>query len=168
MSYDPKKWGARCNECPRKGQTPVPPEGPKHAHLCWLGQDPGKTEVKRGRPFVGPTGQRLEALWAAGIEKLHTPITRSQVWVTNTCLCLPVTKSAREGRDAALCCAPRLQKELRMLHPEAGILAMGKWAFFAMTGLLKGSGKFQGFHVPLKKLPAMELKKKKPKRTRKK
>lgn len=157
MSYDPKKWGARCTLCPRREQTPVPPEGPRHAHLCWLGQDPGKTEVKRGQPFVGPTGQRLMLLWEAACETLRVALPRSQIWVTNTCLCLPVTKSTREAKLAADCCAPRLQRELKMLHPEAGVLAMGRWAFYALTGRTKGVGKFQGFHVPLRKFPAVPV-----------
>lgn len=169
MRYDPRKHDALCHLCPRAGQVVVPPEGPKRAHICWLGQDPGKTEVKQLRPFVGATGTRLIALWEKGCELTKVVLPRRLVWVTNVCLCLPVTKSQSEGRRAADCCAPRLRRELEALHPGAGILAMGKWAFYALTGLLKGQGKFQGFHVPITKLPDLkEVKPVKPKKAKKK
>lgn len=162
--YDPRAHGARCDLCPRKMQTPVPPEGPKRAMLCWLGQDPGKNEVKQLRPFVGATGTRLAGLWEAGCEANKVALPRSQIWVTNSALCLPLTKSASEAKRAVDCCAPRLRKELLNLHPSAGILAMGKWAFYAMTNKLKGIGKFSGFFKELKKLPPVpEVKEKKSK-----
>lgn len=165
MSYDPRKHGARCDLCPRREQVPVPPEGPKRAHLCWLGQDPGKNEVKQLRPFVGATGVRLAGLWEAGCEEVKVQLPRKFIWVTNVALCLPVTKSPAESKRAADCCAPRLRKELLGLHTDAGILAMGRWAFYAMTGLTKGIGKFSGFFKALKKLPPVpEVKVKKPKK----
>lgn len=167
MSYDPRKLGAKCSRCPRKGQTPVPPEGPKRAHLCWLGQDPGKNEVKQGRPFVGATGVRLGGLWEAGSEANKVSLPRKFIWVTNVSLCLPVTKGAAEAKRAADCCAPRLRKELLGLHSDAGILSMGRWAFYALTGLTKGIGKFSGFFKKLKRLPPVpEVKVKKAKKSK--
>lgn len=149
--YDPRKHGARCDACPRRGQVVVPPEGPKQgARWCWLGQDPGPTEVRKGRPFIGPTGTRLTRIWESACEAIGYPaIQRQEIWITNACLCIPLTPSAKEARDAATCCRPRLSAELARLHPDAGILAMGKWALFALTGKEKGMGGFQGFHLML-------------------
>ena len=148
MSYDPVRHGANCKNCPRRGQTPVGPSGPTGARICWLGQDPGVTEVQMGQPFVGATGKRLANIWAQAEKSIGKEIPRREIFVTNTCCCLPVTKSPKEAKLAADCCRPRLLAELSQLHPDAWILAMGKWAYYALSGKLKGQGKFQGFHLP--------------------
>jgi DNA polymerase len=52
-------------------------EGPEHAPLMCIGEQPGDREDRAGRPFVGPAGRVLdEALEAAGID-------RREVYVTN-------------------------------------------------------------------------------------
>lgn len=150
MKYDPRKFGAQCDSCPRKSQSPVPPEGPAKASWCWLGQDPGAQEVKHGRPFVGPTGTRLTHIWEEACTRAGRPVPRSSIWITNAALCLPVVNgNEKESRTAVLCCRPRLMKELNRLHPDAGLLVMGKWAWFSLTNEKKGMGKVQGFHLKL-------------------
>jgi uracil-DNA glycosylase len=55
----------------------VPGEGPKHAPLMLVGEQPGTEEDLAGVPFVGPAGRMLDrALEAAGIS-------RQEVFVTN-------------------------------------------------------------------------------------
>jgi DNA polymerase len=55
----------------------VPGEGPLHAALALVGEQPGDEEDMEGRPFVGPAGQLLDrALAKAGIA-------RGAVYVTN-------------------------------------------------------------------------------------
>src|SRR5258708_3355028 len=61
--YDPRENGALCDECPRNSRKPVPPEGKPGAQWIWLGQDPGQTEERLGRPFVGATGILLSRIW---------------------------------------------------------------------------------------------------------
>lgn len=52
-------------------------EGPEHAAIMLVGEQPGDQEDRQGRPFVGPAGQVLDdALREAGIQ-------RDQVYVTN-------------------------------------------------------------------------------------
>jgi DNA polymerase len=52
-------------------------EGPEHAPLMLMGEQPGDQEDKQGQPFVGPAGGVLDrALDAAGID-------RDAVYVTN-------------------------------------------------------------------------------------
>ncbi len=160
MKFDPRQRGALCDKCPRREQKPVPPEGRAGARAAWLGQDPGQNEVAMGRPFVGATGKRLTSVWAAMCERLGLDWPRSAIWITNACLCLPVKQSnEREAKLAADCCRPRLVKELRQLAPDAGILVMGKWAWYALTGRTKGKAKFDGFHVRVKssKLSALAV-----------
>ena len=54
--YDPKSYGARCDECPLKGRhTPVPPTyaagGPSATKMIIVGEGPGRMEIQEGRPF---------------------------------------------------------------------------------------------------------------------
>jgi uracil-DNA glycosylase len=70
---------AGCEQCDlyqRATQT-VFGEGPPHARLVMIGEQPGDHEDKDGRPFVGPAGKLLDrALDAAGID-------RAEVYLTN-------------------------------------------------------------------------------------
>jgi uracil-DNA glycosylase family protein len=70
---------ASCTQCDlyqRATQT-VFGEGPPHARLVMIGEQPGDHEDKDGRPFVGPAGKLLDrALDAAGID-------RAEVYLTN-------------------------------------------------------------------------------------
>jgi len=55
----------------------VPGEGPSHARIMLVGEQPGDEEDLRGRPFVGPAGRILDqCLEAAGLK-------RDVVFVTN-------------------------------------------------------------------------------------
>ncbi len=68
-----------CRGCPlyEHATQGVLGEGPVHAKLMLVGEQPGDQEDLQGRPFVGPAGRLLDrALEAAGID-------RSQVYVTN-------------------------------------------------------------------------------------
>ena len=68
-----------CRRCPlwRDATQGVCGEGPKHARLMIVGEQPGDQEDLAGRPFVGPAGGVLDAALAeAGID-------RDDVFVTN-------------------------------------------------------------------------------------
>jgi uracil-DNA glycosylase len=70
---------ADCTRCPlyRNATQVVPGEGPKHATVMLVGEQPGDQEDRQGHPFVGPAGRILDrAIVDAGIE-------RKQVFVTN-------------------------------------------------------------------------------------
>lgn len=154
LDYDARKNGAVCDKCPRKGSVVVPPEGPNKASICFIGQDPGRQEVKQRKPFIGPTGARLFKLWKIAWERMKLPVVpRERIWITNASLCMPVTKSNSEAKSAAVCCRPRLLRELRSrLLPHAGLLVMGRWAMFTVTGRDKGMSKYTGYHMKLKEL----------------
>jgi DNA polymerase len=68
-----------CTRCPlyRNATQTVFGEGPAHAALMLVGEQPGDQEDMTGRPFVGPAGKVLDrALEGAGIE-------RDSVYITN-------------------------------------------------------------------------------------
>lgn len=70
----------RCRRCPLYGSATqvVPGEGPLHAALMLVGEQPGDSEDREGRPFVGPAGRVLDhALKRAGIERGDTFVTNA-------------------------------------------------------------------------------------------
>src|SRR5438094_10026498 len=68
-----------CTACPlyKKATQTVFGQGPKHAAMFMIGEQPGDYEDVAGKPFVGPAGKILNrALEDAGIN-------RDEVYVTN-------------------------------------------------------------------------------------
>lgn len=98
--YDPKRYGADCDNCPLSGRPCVPPQF-EDGHVI-VGEAPGAVEVKQGRPFVGPSGKLLtKALEAVGAR-------REFLHITNTVLCY-----APQVPPAAIeACKPRLLREI--------------------------------------------------------
>ena len=70
---------AGCRQCDlyKRATQTVFGEGPPHARLVMIGEQPGDHEDKEGHPFVGPAGRLLDrALDEAGID-------RTEVYLTN-------------------------------------------------------------------------------------
>ena len=76
---DLREEAANCRACPlwKNATQTVFGEGPQHAQVMLVGEQPGDKEDLAGKPFVGPAGQMLDrALEEAGID-------RKKVYVTN-------------------------------------------------------------------------------------
>ena len=70
---------AECTRCPlfRNATQVVPGEGPAHAAIMMVGEQPGNDEDLAGHPFVGPAGRVLDkAIAEAGLD-------RKAIFVTN-------------------------------------------------------------------------------------
>lgn len=60
------------------GTRAVLGEGPLHAAIAFVGEQPGDQEDLQGRPFVGPAGRLLDAaMQEAGIDRQQTYITNA-------------------------------------------------------------------------------------------
>ena len=71
--------GLACTRCDlyQTGTPVVWGEGDPHAQVMLIGQGPGEQEAKAGRPFIGPSGEVLNAaLTTVGID-------RNKLWITN-------------------------------------------------------------------------------------
>jgi uracil-DNA glycosylase family protein len=69
-----------CTRCPlyRDATQAVPGEGPRHAAVMLVGEQPGDKEDLAGKPFVGPAGRLLDAaLQDAGIARDETFVTNA-------------------------------------------------------------------------------------------
>jgi uracil-DNA glycosylase len=108
-------------------------EGPKHASLILIGEQPGDYEDVAGKPFVGPAGKIMDrALEEAGID-------RKQVYVTNAVKHFKweprgkrrIHKKPNSREIAA--CRPWLEAELKSVKP-ALVVALGATAAQTIFG----------------------------------
>jgi uracil-DNA glycosylase family protein len=126
---------AGCQGCPlhaRATQT-VFGDGPAHAPLMLVGEQPGDDEDRRGRAFVGPAGKLLDrALQQAGIERdsaYVTNVVKHFKWVPKGSRRLHQKPNAREVGA----CLPWLEAEIDLIRPQILVL-LGATAAQALLG----------------------------------
>lgn len=102
-------------------------EGPEHAQLMLVGEQPGDQEDLAGRPFIGPAGKLLDkALQEAGLD-------RKTLYVTNAVKHFKFTARnifrQHQGANAQeqRACRPWLQAEIARVRPKL-ILCLGATA----------------------------------------
>jgi len=108
-------------------------EGPQHARVVMIGEQPGDREDREGRPFVGPAGTLLDkALAAAGMD-------RKEVYVTNIVKHFkwePRGKRRIHKKPNAVeisACRSWLDAELAAIQPQVVVL-MGATAAQSLLG----------------------------------
>jgi DNA polymerase len=119
----------KCKACPlwKSGTQTVFGEGPKHARIIFVGEQPGDKEDLEGKPFVGPAGRMLDrALEEAGVD-------RSETYVTNAVKHFKWEPAGKRrihkkpnSREIAAC-RPWLISEIESLQPEL-IVCLGATA----------------------------------------
>ena len=124
-----------CKACPlwiNATQT-VFGEGPEHARIMLVGEQPGDQEDRIGHPFIGPAGQLLDrALRDAGID-------RDDVYVTNAVKHFKWEPRGRRrlhkkpGETEIAACHQWLERELELVTPTL-VVAMGATAARALLG----------------------------------
>ena len=103
----------------------VPGEGSPTAEVMIVGEAPGASEDKQGRPFVGRAGKLLdELLGEAGLE-------REQVFITNVVKARP--PGNRDPRaDEVAHCMPWLETQLALIQPRL-VVPLGRHALAHFT-----------------------------------
>lgn len=115
---------AKCEECPLYDNGAYVPTEVNGTKLVIVGEAPGATEARAGRPFIGQSGKLLErTLEAHGIR-------RDDCTLTNTVSCRPRGNKDPDER-AIRCCRPRLESEVEGFDT---ILATGNTAATAILG----------------------------------
>ena len=134
-----------CARCPlyRNATQTVFGEGPTHAPVMFIGEQPGDQEDRQGKPFVGPAGKLLSrAMEEAGLN-------RSQVYVTNAVKHFkfePRGKRRLHKRPDAYeieRCKWWLGKELTLVAPQLAV-ALGATAARALFGRVTTISKVRG------------------------
>lgn len=117
---------AECSQCGLQGCPFVPPRNVSQARFAIVGEAPGFEEARSGEPFVGQSGQLLNAL----LKQLG--VDRSEVHVTNTVLCRP-PGNRTPTRAEIDCCRQRLLHELGQMPRLERVLALGKTAMQSLA-----------------------------------
>ena len=127
-----------CRKCRlwQGAKNGVPGEGPFHAKVMLVGQNPGEEEDKTGRPFVGRAGKFLNKVLA------KNGINREELFVTN--LVKHVTpKNRKPLPDEIAACAPYLEAQVNAIKPKIVVL-MGAVAWQAPR--VEGIEYFETYH----------------------
>lgn len=99
---------AHCEVCPYQemGQF-VPSLFPiKPIKLAVIGEAPGPQEARTGIPFTGPSGDLLNTVLQ------HHNVERTEVLLTNACLCRPFGPTEAPPKSALAACSERLYSEI--------------------------------------------------------
>jgi uracil-DNA glycosylase family 4 len=112
-----------CPDCPYGGPA-IGSRGNPSSPIAIVGEAPGETEIKEGRPFVGPAGTTLcQAIEEAGLRE-------ADPFITNSIACRP--HPVRPWVQAIDACRGRLMRELEA-HPRTVVVAVGGTALRAVT-----------------------------------
>jgi DNA polymerase len=114
-------------------------DGDPAARIMLIGEAPGAEEDRKGKPFVGPSGQLLDRMLATiGLE-------RSQVWITNIIFWRPPGNRPPTSAEIAAC-QPFLERQIELLRPRL-IVFLGGAAARALLGLQEGVTRLRGRHL---------------------
>lgn len=141
---------ADCRACPlwKDATQTVFGEGPPHAPLMLVGEQPGDKEDLAGRPFVGPAGQMLDrALDEAGID-------RKKVYVTNAVKHFKfvprgkIRLHQKPNTAEIKACRPWYERERATVKPVL-VVAMGATAAQSVFGKITPINKNRGHLIDL-------------------
>jgi uracil-DNA glycosylase len=123
-------------------------EGPQHAKVMLVGEQPGDKEDLAGKPFVGPAGQMLDrALEQAGID-------RNKVYVTNAVKHFKfvprgkIRLHQKPNTAEIKACRPWYERELQSIKPDL-VVAMGATAAQCVFGKITPINKNRGRLIDL-------------------
>jgi DNA polymerase len=116
----------RCRKCEIGAlrRNSVYGEGDPCAEVMVIGEGPGETEDKLGRPFVGRAGQLLDKMLLA------ISLNREDVFICNTVKCRPTLDDGVRLRNRAPSpeemanCRPYLDEQIEIIRPRA-MLCLG-------------------------------------------
>jgi DNA polymerase len=131
---------AACEKCPLLAQTrtqTVFGEGNPTPRLMFVGEAPGETEDRTGRPFVGKAGQLLTDMITKGMG-----LAREDVYIAN------ILKSRPPGNrdplpDEIRHCLPFLERQIAILRPEF-LCLLGKPAASTLLDTAISLGRLRG------------------------
>ncbi len=114
----------RCRLCASRTNT-VFGEGDPDARIFFIGEGPGETEDRTGRPFVGRAGELLDKMIGG------MGLRREQVYIANIVKCRPPNNRVPMPDEVATC-TPYLERQLEIIRPHV-IVTLGLPSLKYMT-----------------------------------
>jgi DNA polymerase len=114
-----------CDLCKTRGQV-VFGEGPENPLIMIIGEAPGEEEDTQGKPFVGPSGDKLDKILS------YINIPREEVYISNAVLCKPPNNRNPRQEEIAEC-KWRLDLQIQLLKPKL-IVVLGRIAMQSLQG----------------------------------
>jgi uracil-DNA glycosylase len=145
-----REEAATCRACPlwKEATQIVFGEGPQHAKVMLIGEQPGDKEDLAGHPFVGPAGQMLDrALEEAGVD-------RKKTYVTNAVKHFKffargkIRLHQKPNTPEIKACRQWYERELASIKPEL-VVAMGATAAQCVFGKITPVNKTRGRLIDL-------------------
>ncbi|MCF8008639.1 MAG: uracil-DNA glycosylase [Halanaerobiales bacterium] len=123
-----KESALKCNRCTlRKTCTQVVMgEGSLKHKIMVIGEGPGSTEDKKGRPFVGRAGNLLNKI----LQSVN--IKREEIYITNVVKCRP-PDNRNPNQNEMDACSPILKTEIKYINPKV-IVPLGSIALKYFLG----------------------------------
>ena len=125
----------------------IPGEGPPHAPMMLVGEQPGDQEDRQGHPFVGPAGRLLDTC----LEESH--VDRRELFLTNAVKrfkFIPRGKRRLHQTPTAADIAHYrwwLAEEVRLVGPKV-VVSLGGTALHALTARKQPLGPVRGMAMP--------------------
>ena len=111
--------------------------GGQPARWLVVGEAPGEQEDRQGQPFVGRSGQLLDAMLSAvGMSR------ERDVFIANVIKCRPPGNRNPKPEEIAAC-SPYLMRQIELLKPER-ILVLGRFAAQTLLGTEATIGSLRG------------------------
>lgn len=111
-------------------------DGPADAKLMLVGEAPGAEEDRQGLPFVGPSGQLLNAmLESIGIDRADTMISNSVFW-------RPPGNRTPTTQETVVC-RPFIERLIEIVHPDV-LVCVGAPSAHNLLGETQGISRLRG------------------------
>lgn len=120
-----------CNNCKKcklhltKGKT-VFGSGSSSSDICIIAEAPGEDEQKKGEPFVGKAGKKLDSILN------YYKLDRNKFYITNIIKCRPPA-NREPGTLEKKMCEDYLVHQLRIVNPKL-IICLGNHSAKSITG----------------------------------
>lgn len=121
--------------------------GDANADLMFVGEGPGAEEDRRGEPFVGRAGKKLDEMIAA------IGLSRAEVYIANVVKCRP-PKNRDPEPDEVATCSPFLFRQIEAIAPKV-IVTLGAPAARLLLDTKVGITRLRGTWHAFGDIPVM-------------
>lgn len=135
MNENEVRGCTKCRLCEQRKHT-VFGEGDPDAKIMFIGEGPGETEDRTGRPFVGRAGELLTKMIAG------MGLAREQVYIQNIVKCRP-PQNREPAPDEVATCTPYLERQIEIVRPKV-IVTLGRPASQYMLQSKLTMGRLRG------------------------